>query len=466
MEALFKGQKELFEGLYIYDKWSWSRQYPVITIDWSQIDFSTLEEMKLNLMDYLEEIALSYQITLNAESAPAYFRKLIYALYQKTGKKVAVLIDEYDVPVTDHLLNPDLEAIRKAVHDFYRIMKGSDKYLQLIFLTGISKFSGMPVFSALNNLIDITLHEQYASICGYTQEELESNFSEYIDITAKHLDMTREYLLDQIRYWYNGYTWDGQTAIYNPFSTLNFFNNQRFTDYWFRTGTPTFLIDIIQRRNSMDGVLTPAAVAENIFNGYDPADIDEVPLLFQTGYLTIKQKELINGCARYTLGIPNSEVNEAFLTCLLKAYGKYSSQQVDKLRTTMEQQIKGCDEAGFARSLEVMLATVPYEIQHSSEAYYHSIMLIWMRLLGFSILGEVLNNIGRADAVWEQPEITVVAEVKYHAEKKIDTLLNEAMAQIRNRRYYNKYLGKVMLLGVAFSGKDVGCRMEELKTLR
>jgi hypothetical protein len=152
------------------------------------------------------------------------------------------------------------------------------------------------------------------------------------------------------------------------------------------------------------------------------------------------------------------------MTHLLKVYGKYPSLKwVDDLRLTMARQITEGDEAGFARSLEAMTATVPYEIHRADEAYYHSMMLIWMRLLGFKIHGEISNNLGRADAIWEQPDVTVVAEIKYHAEKKTDTLLNEALAQIHERRYYNQYLGKIILLGIAFSGKDVGCRMEELK---
>ncbi|MDR2383919.1 MAG: ATP-binding protein, partial [Prevotellaceae bacterium] len=301
-------------------------------------------------------------------------------------------------------------------------------------------------------------------ICGYTQKELECNFSEYIDSAAEYLTMTRDDLLDKIRYWYNGYTWDGKTAVYNPFSTMNFFKIQRFANYWFSTGTPSFLINIIQRRNSMEGVLEPIVVDESIFDEYNPANISEIPLLFQTGYLTIKHMELIDGCAQYTLSVPNSEVNRALLKCLLKAYGKYPDERyIDELRRTMQQQITACDESGFARSLEAMIATVPYELHIACESYYHSLMLIWMRLLGFKIRAEELNNLGRSDAVWEQPGLTVVAEIKYHAETKIDIMLNEAMKQIHDRRYYNKYLGKILLLGVAFSGKQPGCRMEEVK---
>ncbi|MDR1224969.1 MAG: ATP-binding protein [Tannerella sp.] len=462
LEAIFKGKKDLFEGLYIYDKWKWE-EYPIIKIDWAGIIHSTPEKMEDSLVLYLNEIAEDYQIILEAKSAGDCFRKLIKALHKKTGKKAVILIDEYDKPITAHLTDSCLETIKTNVHDFYQVMKNSDEYLQFVFLTGVSKFSGLSIFSALNNPQDITLDREYVTICGYTQEELESNFSEYIDRAAEYLEMTREDLLEQIRYWYNGYTWDGKTAIYNPFSTMNFFENRRFNNYWFSTGTPTFLIDLIQRRNCADIALNPVVVDGKIFAGYDPANIGEVSLLFQTGYLTIKKIELIDGRAQYMLDIPNSEVSESLLTYLVQAYGKYPDEQIAELRRKIHRQISDCDEPGFARSLEMMIATVPYDIHIPQEHYYDSLILMWMRLTGFNTRAEEHNNLGSSDLVWEQPGLTVVAEIKYHAKKKINTLLNEALKQIHERRYYNKYTGKVLLLGIAFSGKQPGCRMEVLK---
>jgi hypothetical protein len=419
--------------------------------------------MKESLMFRLKKIARNYQITLESKSAIGCFGELIETLQEKTGKDVVILIDEYDKPITTHINDPDLEIIKTDVHDFYQVMKGSDKYLQFVFLTGVSKFSGLSIFSALNNPQDITLREEYATICGYTQEELESNFSEYIDRAAERLKMTREDLLEQIRYWYNGYTWDGETAIYNPFSTMNFFQSQEFDNYWFSTATPTFLIDIIQRRNWANNVLEPIVVDSSVFKGYDPENISEVPLLFQTGYLTIKQKELINLRYQYTLGVPNTEVSESLLTHLLKVYGKYHDDRyINELRRTIQQQISNCDEPGFANSLENMIGNIPYDIHVPNESYYATIMLMWTQLVGFKVRAEEHNNNGRSDLVWEQPGLTVVTEMKYSAEKSIDTLLKEAMEQIHDRRYYNKYSGKILLLGIAFSGRQPGCRMEIL----
>ncbi|MDR1222345.1 MAG: PD-(D/E)XK nuclease domain-containing protein [Tannerella sp.] len=168
------------------------------------------------------------------------------------------------------------------------------------------------------------------------------------------------------------------------------------------------------------------------------------------------------GLAEYTLGIPNMEVNKSLLTHLLKAFGKYpDNRYIDGLRRKIQRQISDCDEPGFAHSLEMMIATVPYDIHIPQEYYYDSLILMWMRLTGFNIRAEEHNNLGSSDLVWEQPGLTVVAEIKYHAEKKIDTLLDEALNQIHERRYYNKYSGKVLLLGIAFSGKQPGCRMEK-----
>ncbi|MDR2086931.1 MAG: AAA family ATPase, partial [Dysgonamonadaceae bacterium] len=255
MEALFKGKKELFEGLYIYDKWDWSQQYPVIRIDWTQLDHSTPGKIETNMIGYLKEIAQNYQVTLSAQTAPDCLRELITLLYKTTGQRVVVLIDEYDKPITSHLFNPLLDATRTAVHNLYQVIKGADEYLRFVFLTGVSKFSGMSIFSALNNLNDITLHWNYVAICGYTQEELEHYFADYIDEVAEYKDMSKNELLEEIKKWYNGYSWDGKTPVYNPFSTLLFFNNKEFDNYWFRTGTPTFLIELLKKRNQLIPIL-------------------------------------------------------------------------------------------------------------------------------------------------------------------------------------------------------------------
>ncbi|MDR1221915.1 MAG: ATP-binding protein [Tannerella sp.] len=464
LEAIFQGKKNLFEGLYIYDKWDWEQQYPVIIIDWTKINHSTPKEMKESLVLCLKKIAENYQIILEAKSAIDYFSDLIEALHKKTGKDVVILIDEYDKPITAHLSDSNLKAFQTAIHDFYQVIKGADEFLKLVFLTGVSRFSGLSIFSALNNPQDITLQEEYAAICGYTQEELESNFSEHIDRAAEYLNMTGEETLEQIRYWYNGYTWDGKTAIYNPFSTMKFFQNRRFTDYWFRSGTPTFLMDMIRSRNRSDAVLEPIVVDEKIFDGYDPAGTGEISLLFQTGYLTIKKMELIGGFARYTLGVPNMEVKEALVEHLLSAYSENNIETIHSMIPKIQSQIYEGKTAALEQSLRSLLAHIPNNLHVENESYYHSLFLFLMATLGFDIQGEVLTNIGRIDAVWRQAGLTVVAEIKYSAKKKIDNLLNSAMRQIRKRKYYETYLNdtKVMLMAIAFTEKEIKCRMSRI----
>ncbi|MDR3251028.1 MAG: ATP-binding protein [Tannerella sp.] len=465
LEAVFKGQKELFDGLYIQDKWDWTQQYPVIRLDFAGRSHRTGNELKVSLDQFLDEAARKNNLSLEMTELSDKFGELIEKLHLSTGQQVVLLVDEYDKPITDHLSNPEVrETNKNTLHDFYQVLKAVDEHIRLIFLTGVSKFSGVSVFSALNNPDDITIDEQYATICGYTQEELESYFTEYFDETARYNGMDRAGLLDAIRMWYDGYTWDGRTSVYNPFSTLLFFKKKRFDNYWFHTGTPTFLMELLKKRNNIAPVLEPVHVYSSAFEGYDPANIGEVSLLFQTGYLTVKKIDLSSRPPQYTLGIPNEEVRTSFLEYLLNSYSDYPTGLVRPLISDMQQHIHDGDTTELEKNLRLLLANIPSTLHIKREAYYHSMFLTWMKLLGFDIQGEVITSIGRIDAVWQQPELTVVAEIKYSAGKvKADSLLNAAMEQIRDRRYYEKYLDRrVILMAVAFTGKEVRCRLEEI----
>ncbi|MDR2085768.1 MAG: ATP-binding protein [Dysgonamonadaceae bacterium] len=466
LEEVFKGKKELFEGLYIYDKWDWTQRYPVIAIDWTRIKHSSAEEMEKDMSIFLKSRANVYGIQLLTEYASSMFMELIENVYQKTGQPAVVLIDEYDVPILDAInkSKETLDAIRDFLRDFYRVLKASDKYLKFIFLTGVSKFAKVSIFSVLNSPNDITLDEKYATICGYTQPELESTFAGHIQAAADYQNMTRNELLAAIKNWYDGYSWDGKSWVYNPHSTLYFFDKQLFDNYWFSSGTPTFLIELIKKRNDLTPLLSPATMVSSAYNSWDPDMIRETPLLFQTGYLTVKEMTFDSDkVPLYRLDFPNKEVAVSMKEQLLIAYTAYSFDDVPVLRSTMQQQILLNDTAGLENSIRKMLADVPYQLDGKSEAYYHSIFLLWMSLLGFNIQGEISTNRGRIDAVWEQAGEVVVAELKYNAKKKPETLLNETFAQIRNRRYYEKYLNrKVKLLGIAFTGKEVACKIEKL----
>ncbi|MDR1938823.1 MAG: ATP-binding protein [Tannerellaceae bacterium] len=449
LEAIFKGRKELFEGLYIYDRWDWSQQHPVVRLDWSIIKHATAGELERGLLGFINKIAHNHQLTLTMEYATERFDELLEGLHHQTGKKVVVLVDEYDMPILEKLESPDeIDAIRNYLQSFYKALKASGEHLRFVFLTGVSKFAGVSLFSGLNNLRDITLSDEFSVICGYTQQELEHYFLEHIRHLAGKYAMTNEALLEEIRTWYNGYSWDGCTPVYNPFSTLLLFTEKEFVNYWFRTGTPTFLIEILKKRNQLKLILEPVTVGTNIFDSFDPIYIDGLPLLFQTGYLTIKNKTFVSGRPQYTLGIPNSEVNESLLVYLLNAYSAYPVSQTEGLKARMQQQIRDNDASGLEQSLREMLAYIPYPLHVKNEAYYHSLLLLWIKMIGFDIQGEIMTNTGRIDAVWHQPGLTVVAEIKYHAQKSIDGLFTDAMQQIHDRRYYERYLDRtVVLLG-------------------
>jgi hypothetical protein len=465
LDALFGGRKELFEGLYIYDKWDWSRRNPVIRIDWTAIKHGTPEEMEADISEFLQGIAAVNGIILNRPYASSRFGELITQLHLKTGQKVIVLIDEYDAPILDIMSKSpaELKAIQESLQGFYRILKATDEHLQFIFLTGVSKFAKLSIFSTLNSPDDITIDESYAAICGYTQEELEYYFSEYIDAFAAKNGETKECLLNKIRLWYDGYTWDGATAVYNPYSTLSFFKKQFFSNYWFASGTPTFLMERLKKQNDIEVVTEPIVAGFEIFDSFDPNYIENIPLLFQTGYLTVKSKKLTHGIPQYMLGVPNMEVRDSLMQYIASAYSNVPLSRMAILTGKMSEQINGLDAVGFAQSVRMMLENIPYSIQIGNEKYYHSLFLSWMTVLGFRAHGEVMTGSGRIDAVLEQSDVTVVSELKYHAKTKTATLLRNAMKQIHDKKYYGKYLGegkKIVLLALAFSGKEVGCKMD------
>ncbi|GHT50858.1 ATPase AAA [Bacteroidia bacterium] len=477
LEELYNGSQHLFEGLYIYDKWDWTQRYPVIRIDWTTIKHGSKEEMERSMSSFLKRQAKLEKIKLVSEYASDCFAELIESLHCKKNNKVVVLIDEYDKPILDAIGKPEAADIRAFLQEFYVILKGADDHLKFVFMTGVTKVAKVSIFSALNSLEDISLSEQFPSICGYTQEELERDFSEHIDETAVHLMQTKAGLLDDIRNWYDGYSWDGKTPVYNPVSTLLFFKMKEFSNYWFDTGTPTFLINRLKKHGLAKTVLEPIVAGQTAFNSYDPDELEDIPLLFQTGYLTIKNKQRVGKSPQYTLEVPNMEVKESLMEYLLSAYTNYPLSKMSALGQQMLKQILDFDAEGFTNNMRIMLADVPYTLLPSkaqdeaeaeaenlaSEAFYHNIFQMWMTMLGFNIQSERMTNRGRIDAVLQQEGVAIVTELKYHATTTTDTLLNQAIAQIREKRYYEPFLDrKIILLGIAFSGKEVGCRIEQL----
>jgi hypothetical protein len=460
-KELFKGNKQLFEGLYIYDKWDWSKTNPVIHLDFAEIAYKTPNILENSLLEFINSTALNYSIELINSQLQTRFAELIEKVHKKVGERVVILVDEYDKPLIDNLNNKEVyPEVKRALHDFYQVIKAKDAHEKFVILTGVSQFSGLSIFSGLNNLNDITMNIEYGTICGYTQGELESSFKEYIENTAEAMSLSKEELLGKIKYFYNGYSWNGKTYVYNPFSTLLFFSNKEFKGYWFETGTPTFLIEQIKKRNDLESFAKSQKVGMDSLRGDGSDNVETTALLFQTGYLTVKKKWLTERGSIYTLDFPNFEVKNAFLTSLIKAYVNKESREVERASENICENIKRRDSKGLEDSLRILFANIPYDLYIGKEKYYHSLFLMMMRVVGYEVEGEVHTDKGRIDAVLKKEKEIIIVEIKYSKEMSTGEMIEEALNQIKERKYYEKYEGNdVSLLGIAFGDKkEIGCK--------
>jgi hypothetical protein len=471
LQELFEGNKKLFKGLYIYDKWDWNKKFPVIRLDFGERAYETAQTLKISLIDFVNEIAEDFEIELKKNSLSDRFGELLKKLKTKTGQKIVILIDEYDKPMTDFLSKPKkADENRTVLHDFYQVLKANDKYLKFIFLTGVSKLSGVSVFSALNNPRDITRSDDFAAICGYTQEELETNFSAHIADIAKKEKLTKDQLLDKIKYWYNGYTWDGKTSVYNPFSTLSFFTEKFFSNYWISTGASISTEMLLKDYSLLEDLFKQITVNETFFDGFNLKNIRETSFLFQSGYLTIKKIKTIRRRRKFVLEIPNQEVKEALSQYMLLAYSTASEDDLDAFSDEIQEAILASDAAVLEKTLKSLFAQIPYNLHSDEEKYYHSIFFVVMLLIGCKMRAEVATNLGKIDAIWEQDDKTTVIEIKYGKDKSLEALIKEAMKQIKEKKYYEPYMRKpVSLLAIAFAaGKkedrltEIACKFEEL----
>lgn len=324
LDALFSGRRDLFKGLWIDSSdWNWV-DYPVIRLDMSAINNRNPERFELDLIRVLNDIASEHSITLTGVSAANHLENLIKKLSSK--QKVVVLIDEYDRPLIDRLDDMEIaKANREILREFYAILKAEDHNLKFVFLTGVTKFSKVSVFSGLNNLIDLSMLDQCSALLGYTREELVRYFQNEIQEVAAKRSVTLDECYTQIKEWYNGYRFsDDGKWVYNPFSVLNFLNSKVFSAHWFETGTPSFLIDLIKKRHFDLSDLEQINVSSQSFSSFDIEDLPTLPLLYQTGYLTIKN--FLPHINAYSLGFPNREVSQSFSESLLTTFASSPSE--------------------------------------------------------------------------------------------------------------------------------------------
>ncbi len=473
LEALFEGKKELFEDLWIADKWNWEEKYAVIRIDFGRITSKdSLDKLNKSLLRILKRYAKTHQVTIDAtiEDAREYMDELMIELYDKTGKGVVILIDEYDKPITDNLIDADkAEEIRDWLREFYGKFKAQSEYLRFFFITGISKFAKMSVFSVLGNLKDVSLLPQFNDVVGFTLEEIIHNFPEHLQALAEKEGVTREKVLEALQYWYNGYSWRGKKGIYNPYGVLNVLRDLEFYPYWFETSTPYFLVELIRKKYPFPHEKPPVLkdfvnvqATPKMFDNADLRNIHLTAVLFQTGYLTILKTEKPElGQFNFTLGYPNHEVRWSFNSYLIELFtAKTISNNIEIKASALKTALRKADFETFFSILQSFFSSIPYPLlKQYTEHTYQSLFYMLLTMLGVEIDEldlEKPNYTGRADGILTLDNIVYVIEFKFARKGKLSTLVAKAMDQILERGYHLPYMSgqkSVYQLGVAFLSK-------------
>lgn len=452
LKQIFLGNKKLFKGLDIYNSdYDW-KEYSVLIFDFAQIACDSVEELNAGLKAELERMGKAFGISVEGPSVQFQLKVLVKALAKK--RPVVILVDEYDSPIINNLEDPETaEKNRKLLKNFFGTLKGLDDDLKFTFITGISKFSQVSLFSGLNNLKDITFDARYAGIMGYTQEELKSDFAEHIEAMIRDkkkegCPVTKKEILDEIRTWYNGYRFSrDELCVYNPFSTLNYMDEKEVKTYWYSSGTPSFLIDELKKHSksmiSLDGT---TATEEELMNISFVNGIDLTALMYQTGYFTIKGFHSIS--KRYQLGLPNEEVRSAFITSLVKNF-----TGITQLRSSEEliKALENYEVAFLFKHLELGLSSFAYQVfVDAKERTYQGMLLAMLYGMGFDPLSERSTNRGRIDVVLEIPKTTYILELKLN-----DTADN-ALKQIYEKEYFKPYLNRgkhIVIVGANFSSE-------------
>mgnify|MGYP002398035714 CR=1 FL=1 len=396
---------------------------------------------------YLDRLSAELRITLTALDYKTKFQELITSL--SPSGKVTILIDEYDKAITDLLENEEwVQESVATLKNFYSVLKSTAaEHLHFVFLTGVSKYGKISLFSDLNNLLDVTLDPRFTTLLGYTQAELEHYFPDHLDQIAQRYNKSRPDMLAMIAHWYNGFSWDGVNRVYVPFSTLVFLEQQIFANLWFSTATPSFLIKLIRERQIPPYELEGFSADTKLLDSADINKVDVYSLLFQTGYLTVKRTWLGTEGQMYDLGYPNYEVSQAFQRHLLGEYiGRSLDQKSKTILNKLSKSLHVQNVEGLIKVLKTVYAGIPHTLFLPQEAYYHSLVYLLLKLLGFTIHAEPLTNLGRIDAVLDLPEAVYILEFKM-------STAQIALQQIRSKQYDLPYRNQgkpIHLIGIAF----------------
>jgi hypothetical protein len=445
LQALFEGRKELFTGLNAYNRWDWDTSFPVVKLSFAGVA-RNVADMKKDIYNILKSNQRRLGVNCEkTEDIGGCLHELIEKTFHKYKQKVVILVDEYDKLILDNLDQVDMaKEAREILKDLYTTIKDSDEFIKFAFLTGVSKFAKVSIFSGLNNLKDITLDKRYATICGYTQHDLETVFSEHL----QGADM------EKVKQWYNGYNFLGD-KLYNPSDILLFIDNDfEYKNYWFATGTPSFLVKLIQQHNYFIPQLADLRVSSSLIDSFDIENIKLEPVLFQAGYLTIKEaNQLEFGGYEYHLTIPNKEVAISFNDLIIQYLTDETQYTITK--SALYTSLKTAKIDAFKETLITLFASIPYNNYvnntiSSYEGYFASVIYTYLASLGLDITAEDVTNKGRID-------LTVkLADNIYILEFKVDGTGN-ALQQIKEKDYQQKYLAEgknIFLIGIDFDSGE------------
>lgn len=449
LEAYFSGKKHLFEGLAIEDLETEWNEYPVLHFDLNAKKFDAVEDLYELVGRQLERYELQYETVAVDQSLDGRFYNLVMSIADRTHKRVVILVDEYDKPLLQTIGNSELQnTYREILKAFYGVMKSCDGQIHFGFLTGVTKFGKVSVFSDLNNLDDISMDPAYYDICGISEDELNEYFDAEIGILAEENDITKEQAYDRLRNEYDGYHFcENVSGVYNPFSVLSTLRKNRFGNYWFETGTPTYLVELLKRSDFQLDKIDGYKTGKDVLNGIDPGS--PVAMIYQSGYVTIKDYD--SEFDLVTVGFPNKEVERGFLLFLLPYYTNLKKEDSNFFVSRAVQALKNGDAEVFMSYMKSLLAGYPYDLIKDTENHYQNVVYLTLKLMSVYLVdAEFRTSDGRIDLLVRTDKYIYVMEFKYNGSAQ------EAMDQIESKDYPLPFAmdsRTIIKVGVNFSGE-------------
>lgn len=442
LKELFEGNQTLFKGLYIEDKWDFSKTHPVIHLNFANGVIESRAELDQTIYNLLRDNQNRLGINcpdFSIHDPAGCLAQLIQAAAKHYGQKTVVLVDEYDKPILDNIDQPEQAAkIRDGLKNIYSVLKGQDAHMQFVFMTGVTKFSKVSLFSGMNQLNDITLSKHYATVCGYTQSDLETDFAEHL----AGVDWIK------LKDWYNGYQFLGE-PVYNPFDVLLFISNhQTYRNYWFETGNPSFLLKLFRKQRYFLPGLADIEVGEEVLDSFDIEKINPITLLFQAGYLTIAKTTEKRQRMRFHLKVPNFEVQQALADHFADLYSQTQPEMRLQRQDRIYDAFESADFPAIQQQIESLFASIPWRnfTQNDlpdAEGYYASVLYAWLSSINAIIIPEDLTNHGQADMTIQLGEHIYITEIKLDKTENYQPQQpNPALAQIQTKNYAQKYLAE------------------------